>query len=150
MLELRRIEAAFNLMVAAASRQGASDNNSGSQTNVFHGPVNVVQGPGSYSVAQLNLNADAKDKLVSALDAIASALSQQDAATLPFDADEVRELAIEGKTELEKPRPNSGKVRAFIAAVGSAIIEAPRLKASYDTLNGPPRSPASRFPRCAK
>ena len=90
MHELRRIEAAFNLMVAAASRQGASDNNSGSQTNVFHGPVNVVQGPGSYSVAQLNLNADAKDKLVSALDAIASALSQQDAATLPFDADEVR------------------------------------------------------------
>jgi hypothetical protein len=108
---------------------------SGTQaTNVFNAPVGLVQtGAGSIGFSTQHLDSGAKDALEKAMDALLRALDEKSVnGEAPLN--EVRELVIETKAEVAKPKPNMTRVKSLVAGIGGAISFVPKLKVAYDTV----------------
>lgn len=90
-------------------------------------------GPGSSGIAHQHITADAQAAL---LDAFSNLLTVLDVAPrdLPFNTEEIQQMAADGKAELASPKPNATKLKAYVHGIGNAIAYAPHLKDAYDTL----------------
>ena len=131
-LELKRVGTELSMVVAANSKLPQP---SGGTQVIVNAPVGVLQtGPGSFGVATFTVDSAASEALGRAFDAIQSQLSSLADADVPFDRQEILELANEAKAETIKAKPNSAKLKSFVTGLGSAVSFAPKLKEAYDTL----------------
>lgn len=100
----------------------------------FHSPVGVVQtGPGATASVVQALGAEHRGALLHALRLVGEALSAMK--ELPGSSkEEVLELVEEGRTEIQKPRPNGIRLGAVLSAVAAAIQTAGSLQPAYQAL----------------
>ena len=90
--------------------------------------------PGASDSRSQHLDSGAKDALEKAMDALMKALDETHSASSGPPLNEVRELVIETKAEVAKPKPNMTKVKSLVTGIGGAISFTPKLKDAYDTV----------------
>lgn len=130
-LEISRLEGELRLIAAAQSRKPTDD---GKQTIIINAPVGVVQtGPGSYGSATQHIDQGTSEALHKALSLVIEKLSEHSAQSA-INVSEVRDLAVEGKAELAKEKPNATKVKSIIKGIGDTIAYLPNFKEAYETL----------------
>lgn len=100
----------------------------------FHSPVGVVQtGPGATASVVQALGAEDREALLHALRVVGEALSA--VKELPGSSkEEVLQLVEEGRTEIQKARPNGMRLGAVLSAVATAIQTAGSLQPAYQAL----------------
>lgn len=110
----------IELRLAAAASRGPAMT-SGSNSNVtIHGPVGVVQtGDSSQATVTQHIDAGTKTQLISGLQLYLDELSKPDNQSLA-GRDQIRDLVVETKAELEKPKPNSLKVSSGLRGIVEA------------------------------
>ncbi|EHK58165.1 hypothetical protein [Allomesorhizobium alhagi] len=134
-LEMQRITGELALIAASNDKRIADGVSNNSPTLVFNAPVGVVQtGPGSYGIANQVIDSAAREALENAFTALLEVLAAEESEDVPFDRLEVEELAIEGKSELSKEKPNRTRLKTIVSGIGGAISYAPKFKDAYDTL----------------
>lgn len=130
-LEMQRIYGELRL-IATASEEAPPPAGS---TNVFNAPVGLVQtGAGSFGFSTQHLDNGARGALEKAMDALLKDLDEYQSKGTDVRMSEARELAVETKTEVVKPKPNLTKVKSLVAGIGGAISFTPKLKEAYDTV----------------
>lgn len=142
-IEFNRVDAELTLLSAAAAR--SADQGAGQGGYHFHAPVALVQtGAQSTGTAHQHIDQGSLRELSAALDKVLDLLSSEKGAVA--DENDVHEMATEAKQEIEKAKPNVGRLKAMVRGVGEAIKWAPRLQAAYEVLKGPASAAGIHLP----
>ncbi len=132
---IRKISTEIDLFVESLkSKESMSGDKSSSTVLNIYSPVASIQtGPNSTAYVTQNIDTEAREKILAALKSVEEGL--RDIASLPYHPkDEILELIQEGRAEVQKPKPNTTKLRTLLQTIGISIQTVGSLQSAYETL----------------
>lgn len=116
-----------------ARANNISENSGGSVVN-FYSPVGTVQ-TGSHAVANVTQTIDAsvRQQISNSLDLAQKAIDSLDSSSFP-NKDDLLEIIVESRKEIQKEKPNNTKLRSFLSDTALALQTIASAKPAYDAL----------------
>jgi len=124
----------MELKLTAAASNAASESPQRGHTYNFSGPVALVQtGDGSQATVTQHLDSGSLNEVSRALNDLLEQLDREQTADVPR-RDELRQLAIEAKTEAEKPEPNTLKLGSSLRTIAETTKFVGSLGPAYQVI----------------
>lgn len=130
----KKVDAEIDLFIASLQQGEQVGVGSSSSTITFYSPVGVVQ-TGTGATAMVFQNATPEDRvaLLGVLRQAKECLSEVE--RVPgYSKEEIIDLVDEGRTEIEKPKPNGLRLKLVFLTIGEAIRSVNTLHQVYQSL----------------
>ena len=134
---LEKVSTEINLFVLSLKRRAEiSDKESAGTVINIYSPTGAIQtGPHSVAYVSQTLDSEARNKVLHALEEVQSIINNVE--DLPeYPKDEILDLVLEGKSEIEKDKPNMTKLRSHLSIIGASIQMVASAKPAYEVLKG--------------
>jgi hypothetical protein len=127
----------IDLFVLSLERRAEmSDKESAGTVINIYSPSGAIQaGPHSIAYVSQAIDSEVREKVLHALEEVQAFLNNVE--DLPeYPKNEILDLVLDGKSEVQKDKPNQTKLRSLLSTIGTSIQMMASAKPAYEVLKG--------------
>jgi len=134
---LEKVHTEIDLFILSLKRRAEmSDKESAGTVINVYSPTGAIQtGPHSIAYVSQTIDSEVREKVLHALEEVQAFIN--DVEDLPeYPKNEILDLVLDGKLEVQEDKPNLTKLRSLLSTVGTSIQMMASAKPAYELLKG--------------